>query len=480
VEAAEGASEAAAEARAAAPPRAARAAPPAKPAPAPTPEPTARLKNLQQTKEKEDNKKLQEENKKLADQLQKVEREKQQLKEAQKAKGGRRASQEQKPAKTNAQRRQEKVCVETNHKDRNIISFDAVRKTDCISPAGCPPITTQLILFDEIIFLRWYLTLLWYWQETEAAAADARPNLHSKLNAQTFSRKITRACVPLMVARIGHNWDAAGVASLVTPIVQTMVVAHNIASIQDYEEYDALRDNRSAVERVLLQGFQETNNRGAKAFRDKARELIMPFFVKGDGTKQQDEKFIHAMLSTFRFTISTVFHHDHPAGHPMLLECMATPPPTEKGELRSPRTLAAARARVAARRAAMSPSSATAIQFIHPVGCPTVVRRVDVRPVITYLYHDLQCIFARGPLLYVFSTAFSTCLGYDGNDPCHKEIRALLGELAASFLLLTVNLHNIECRYRTSRYRKDSISTFRIRYQCCYDDIEVVTSSSIF
>jgi hypothetical protein len=29
----------------------------------------------------------------------------------------------------------------------------------------------------------------------------------------------------------------------------------------------------------------------------------------------------------------------------MLLECMATPPPTEKGELRSPRALAAARAR---------------------------------------------------------------------------------------------------------------------------------------
>ncbi len=62
--AAEGATEAAAEARAAAPPKSARAAPPAKPAPAPPPEPTARaarLKDLQQSKEKEDNKKLQEE-----------------------------------------------------------------------------------------------------------------------------------------------------------------------------------------------------------------------------------------------------------------------------------------------------------------------------------------------------------------------------------------------------------------------------------
>jgi hypothetical protein len=124
---------------------------------------------------------------------------------------------------------------------------------------------------------------LWYWQDTEAAAADARPNLHTKLGTSgSFSRKITRTCVPLMVARIGHNWDAAAVQNLVAPVVQTMVVVHNIAGIQDYEEYDALRENRHAAERTLHQGFQEKNKRGAKAFRDKAREMIMPFFVKGD------------------------------------------------------------------------------------------------------------------------------------------------------------------------------------------------------
>ena len=52
-----------------------------------------------------------------------------------------------------------------------------------------------------------------------------------------------------MVARIGHNWDSAGEASRVAPIVQTMVVAHNIAGIEDYDEYDALRNNRPAVEK---------------------------------------------------------------------------------------------------------------------------------------------------------------------------------------------------------------------------------------
>jgi hypothetical protein len=43
--------------------------------------------------------------------------------------------------------------------------------------------------------------------------------------------------------------------------------------------------------------------------------------------------------------------------------------------------------------------------------------------------------------------AFSTCLG-SGNEPCQKEIRDLLGEHAAFFMRLTVNLHNIERRYR--------------------------------
>jgi hypothetical protein len=146
------------------------------------------------------------------------------------------------------------------------------------------------------------LTLLWYWQETEASAADARPNLHSKLGASgSFSRKITRTCVLLMVARIGHNWGTAAMQNLIAPIVQTMVVVHNIAGIQDDDEHDALRENRRAAEKTLLvlQGFQETNNRGAKASRDRARELIMPFFVKGDGTKEQGEKYVHVMLSTF-------------------------------------------------------------------------------------------------------------------------------------------------------------------------------------
>jgi hypothetical protein len=59
-----------------------------------------------------------------------------------------------------------------------------------------------------------------------------------------------------MAARIEHYWDAAAMQPLIAPIVQTMVVVHNIAGIKSYDEYDELRENRRAAEKTLLQGFQ--------------------------------------------------------------------------------------------------------------------------------------------------------------------------------------------------------------------------------
>jgi hypothetical protein len=98
-------------------------APPSKAAPAQPAEPTDRQKTLEAAKEKEINKALNDTVRKLQEQLNQAEMEKKQLKEAQKAKGGRRASQEPKPTKTNAQRRHEKVFVATDHTHHYIHSF---------------------------------------------------------------------------------------------------------------------------------------------------------------------------------------------------------------------------------------------------------------------------------------------------------------------------------------------------------------------
>ena len=137
----------------------ARAAPAAKAArhpvakAAPPAEPTSRQKANEQAKEKEMFKTLQDECKKLSDKLKQAEMEKAQLAQAaHRTKSARRASQDQTPAKSNAKRRNEKVCVEPDHIDRNILSFDAVWKPGCISPSGYPAITTQLVYYFTTLF----------------------------------------------------------------------------------------------------------------------------------------------------------------------------------------------------------------------------------------------------------------------------------------------------------------------------------------
>ena len=84
--------------------------------------------------------------------LKQAEMEKAQRQEAQRANNRRRASQDQTPAKSNAKRRNEKVCVEPDHIDRNILSFDAVWQPCCISPSGNPAITTQLVYYLTTLF----------------------------------------------------------------------------------------------------------------------------------------------------------------------------------------------------------------------------------------------------------------------------------------------------------------------------------------
>ncbi len=117
-------------------------------------------------------------------------------------------------------------------------------------------------------------------QEQQARLID---NLFSKLQHQSYTRKITRASVPWMVARLGLQWYSASFRCFVIPIVQQVVVENNFAGIQSHDEYDELRAANTSAECRLLQKFQETCNNGGRAFRNKVRELVMPLFQDGDG-----------------------------------------------------------------------------------------------------------------------------------------------------------------------------------------------------
>ena len=86
-----------------------------------------------------------------------------------------------------------------------------------------------------------------------------------------------------MVVRLGLQWYSASFLCFVIPIVQQVVVENHIAGIQSHDEYDELRAANTSAKSRLLQKFQETCNNGGRAFRNKVRELVMPFFQDGDG-----------------------------------------------------------------------------------------------------------------------------------------------------------------------------------------------------
>jgi hypothetical protein len=143
-------------------------------------------------------------------------------------------------------------------------------------------------------------------QEQQASLIDSRENLFSKLQHQTSTRKITRASVPWMVARLGLQCYSASFRCYVIPFVQQVVIENHIAGIQSHDEYDELRAANTSAECRLLQKFQETCNNGGTAFRNKVRELVMPFFQEGDGKIPLFRRSSGRCLELLRTTISSM------------------------------------------------------------------------------------------------------------------------------------------------------------------------------
>ncbi len=121
-------------------------------------------------------------------------------------------------------------------------------------------------------------------QDEQARLIDPRDNLFTRLKDQSFTRKITRASVPWMVARLG--WYSVSFRCYVIPIVQQVAVEKHIAGIESHDEYDELRSGNTSAESRLLQKFQETCNNGGRAFHNTVRELVVPFFKRAAGKIQ--------------------------------------------------------------------------------------------------------------------------------------------------------------------------------------------------
>ena len=113
--------------------------------------------------------------------------------------------------------------------------------------------------------------------QAERIQADASDNILARLGKQTVTRVLLKKAVPLMVARLGPRFPAASSRSLLTPIVQTVVVEQNIAGITSREEYIALRNASTEAEGVFISHLQGTLQKNMGALRKSVRDLVAEF-----------------------------------------------------------------------------------------------------------------------------------------------------------------------------------------------------------
>ena len=127
-----------------------------------------------------------------------------------------------------------------------------------------------------------------------------------------------------MVSRLGPRFQAASLRGLLFPIVQIVVVEHQIAKISSHEEYAELRTARPDAEFALLQKMQETLQKNLSNFRKDMSAMIFKFF--------QDDTLC-PMLNRVKYETFGV-----PAGgaiftgtHPIVAACMQHLISYEKG-----------------------------------------------------------------------------------------------------------------------------------------------------
>ncbi len=115
--------------------------------------------------------------------------------------------------------------------------------------------------------------------QAERIRADASDNILARLGKQTVTRVLLKKAVPVMVARLGPRCPSASSRSMLTPIVQTVVVQHNIPGIAS-EEYIALRNASCKVEGVFISNLQATLQKNMGALRKSVRDMVAEFVGK--------------------------------------------------------------------------------------------------------------------------------------------------------------------------------------------------------
>ena len=98
-----------------------------------------------------------------------------------------------------------------------------------------------------------------------------------------------------MVSRLGQRFPAASLRGLLFPIVQTVVVEHQIAKLSSHEDYAEMRTASPDTEFALLQKMQETLQKNLSNFRKDMSAMILKFFQDDTLCSMQN----HVKFETF-------------------------------------------------------------------------------------------------------------------------------------------------------------------------------------
>jgi len=179
---------------------------------------------------------------------------------------------------------------------------------------------------------------------------SSKESLLGKLDDQGTMRKIQAGCVAWLVNLLGIRWSSSVCRAQVAPIVQYLVLRHELGGIDSSDKYSACKNANPRSEFHFLQSIQQTQNKTAKQHRDKIRELVMEFF-----TATSDK-----MINTIKQEVFDVADGAPIVGrdHPVVQAMMALPAPVKKYDVEhtcmhpSPARAGTARhARMRARRA---------------------------------------------------------------------------------------------------------------------------------
>ena len=164
--------------------------------------------------------------------------------------------------------------------------------------------------------------------QAEKIRADVSDNMLERFKSQTITRPLMRFAVHLLVSRLGPHFHFSSNRAIVSAIIETVVVEHNIGGITSREDYIELRDASREAESVFFSKLQGTLQKNLTGLRKNVRDMVVKFFE--DNVDDPMIEFVKEHVFGCPPDMPLL-----PRRHNILGTCFALPCPSWKGTLLS-------------------------------------------------------------------------------------------------------------------------------------------------